>query len=67
MIPCSIASIIKGFKIGVTKWCRNNTNIDTIWQRNYYDQIIRDDHSFQNISQHIADNPKKWNNDRLFI
>jgi hypothetical protein len=29
MIPRSIGSIVKGFKIGVTKWFRNNTDIYT--------------------------------------
>ena len=27
MIPRSIGSIVKGFKIGVTKWFRNNTDL----------------------------------------
>ena len=30
----TIGSIVRGFKIGVTKWFRNNTDHKTIWQRN---------------------------------
>ncbi|MEM2174632.1 MAG: transposase, partial [Candidatus Micrarchaeia archaeon] len=31
----TIGSIVRGFKIGVTKWFRQNTNIYDVWQRNY--------------------------------
>ena len=38
IIPRSIGSIIRGFKIGVTKKFRQNTDIYVVWQRNYYEQ-----------------------------
>ncbi|MEJ5351784.1 MAG: transposase [Melioribacteraceae bacterium] len=60
IIPRSIGSIIRGFKIGVTKWCRQNTNIYTVWQRNYFEHIIRNDIALQRIRQYIVDNPMKW-------
>ena len=41
IIPKSIGGIIRGFKIGVTKWYRQNTNVHTVWQRNYFDRVIR--------------------------
>jgi len=34
IIPRSIGSIIRGFKIGVTKGLRQNTDIYVVWQRN---------------------------------
>ena len=34
IIPGSIGSIIRGFKIGVTKEFRQNTDIYVVWQRN---------------------------------
>jgi putative transposase len=63
IIPHSIGSIIRGFKIGVTKWFRNNTDIVNIWQRNYYEHIIRDEISYQRISEYINNNPNNWQND----
>ena len=39
----TIGSIIRGYKIGVTKWFRQNTNIYLVWQRNYWERIIRND------------------------
>jgi putative transposase len=58
--PGAVGSIVKGFKIGVTKWFRTNTPIKDIWQRNYYVQIVRDDMAFLNISEYIKNNPAKW-------
>lgn len=66
MIPHSIGSIVKGFKIGVTKWFRNNTNIKNVWQRNYYKHIIRNEISFHKISDYIINNPNKWKKDVFF-
>lgn len=65
MIPRSIGSIVKGFKIGVTNWCRINTDIENMWQRNYYEHIIRDEISYHRISGYIRNNPKNWNNDKF--
>lgn len=31
-----------------------------LWQRNYWEHIIRDERSFQNISKYIINNPAKW-------
>ena len=65
MIPRSIGSIVKGFKIGVTKWFRTNTNLETVWQRNYHEHIIRNEQSYQTISNYIFNNPANWKNDKL--
>ncbi|MCA0363558.1 MAG: hypothetical protein LCH67_05905 [Bacteroidetes bacterium] len=61
----SIGSIVKGFKIGVTKWIRQNTNTQTVWQRNYYEIIIRNEQAFYNISNYIANNPRNWKEDKF--
>ena len=34
-----------------------------LWQRNYYDHIIRTERSLENIRQYIADNPLNWDKD----
>ena len=36
-----------------------------LWQRNYWDQIIWNEKSFQNISKYIFNNPSKWENDKF--
>ena len=36
-----------------------------LWQRNYWEHIIRNGKSHQNISEYIVNNPMKWNEDKL--
>jgi len=36
-----------------------------IWQRNYYENIIRDEKAYQNISNYIKKNPAKWHEDKF--
>jgi len=35
-----------------------------LWQRNYYEHIIRDDESLNSIREYIANNPLQWELDR---
>jgi putative transposase len=55
----TVGSIIRGFKIGVTKWIRQNTSTYEVWQRGYYDHIIYAAASYDRISEYIQNNPKK--------
>jgi REP element-mobilizing transposase RayT len=61
----NLASIVRGFKIGVTKFARSNGLIFS-WQPRYHDHIIRNDASFQRISDYIKNNPSGWTNDKFF-
>ena len=36
-----------------------------LWQRNYWEHIVRNQHEYQRIAQYIIDNPRKWYNDKL--
>ncbi len=60
----TVGSIVRGFKIGVTKWVRSNKNFYTVWQRNYYEHIIRNDTALNRLRQYITDNPARWEDDR---
>jgi len=66
MIPRSIGSIVKGFKIGVTIRTKNILPDQKIWQRNYHDHIIRNAQSYLNISNYIINNPGKWKDDKFY-
>ena len=59
----TIGSIIRGFKIGVTKILRQNNLKKPVWQRNYYEHIIRDNDELNRIRKYIIDNPAKWEED----
>jgi REP element-mobilizing transposase RayT len=57
----TIGSMIRGFKIGVTKQLGVS-----IWQRNYYEHIIRHEQSYRNVSDYIIHNPEAWQNDKFY-
>jgi REP element-mobilizing transposase RayT len=65
IIPRSVGSIVRGYKTGVTKWFRANTKTKTVWQRNFWEHIIRDYRSYHAISTYIRNNPAKWSEDRF--
>lgn len=37
-----------------------------LWQRNYYEQIVRDEISMRRIREYIVNNPHQWQQDKLF-
>lgn len=57
----TIGSIIRGFKIGVTKWFDQS-----IWQRDYYEHILRSTEEYERIANYIINNPMKWKEDKFF-
>jgi len=36
-----------------------------IWQRNYYEHIVRNNFEYKQIIQYIETNPLKWQEDQL--
>jgi len=42
----------------------NNTGANSIWQRNYYEHVIRDEPSLNRILEYIINNPLSWELDR---
>jgi REP element-mobilizing transposase RayT len=39
---------------------------DKVWQRDYYEHIIRDERAYRNIANYIRTNPLRWNEDKFF-
>jgi putative transposase len=60
----NLASIIRGYKIGVTKNARI-INPNFAWQPRYHDHIIRNEKSFYRISEYIKNNPSNWAKDKF--
>jgi REP element-mobilizing transposase RayT len=59
----TVGSIVRGFKIGATKWMRRNTKVRAVWQRNYYEHVIRGERALGRIRRYIEDNPGNWMRD----
>jgi REP element-mobilizing transposase RayT len=39
----------------------------SVWQRNYFEHIIRDEDDLVRILQYIINNPANWKSDTLFV
>ncbi len=65
--PKSLGAVVRGFKSAATNAI--NQERDAIgapfWQRNYYDQIIRDEAHLTAVRQYILNNPAHWEADKL--
>jgi REP element-mobilizing transposase RayT len=57
----TISRIIKQFKGAITKRLGL-----TVWQKSFYDRVIRDEREYENVAEYIAKNPSNWTNDDYF-
>jgi len=62
----NLGAIIRGYKATVTRQINDLENLGTIWQRNYYEHIIRSEKAYEKISDYIINNPYHWAQDRFY-
>ncbi len=61
----TIGAIVRGYKSAVTKQFGLLGFNEKLWQRNYWEHIIRNEQSYIKISEYIIKNPEEWYNDTL--
>ena len=66
-IPGSLSVIIQQYKSSVTRFVNKINNSHFKWQSRFYERIIRNDQSYELISDYIINNPKNWKDDDLFL
>ena len=59
----NLASIIRGFKTGVKKYATIN-KINFVWQKSFYEHIIRGENDLNRVREYIRLNPLNWKGDR---
>ncbi len=64
-----IPKIVGKFKMQTSKQINilRNTVGKSVWQRNYYDHIIRNEESYNKITEYIENNPSKWEFDKYYL
>ncbi len=67
----TVGNIIGYFKYQTTKEYNQLLEIKNekylkLWQRNYYENIIRTEKQYIKVSEYIRNNPSKWVEDRCF-
>jgi putative transposase len=60
----TLSSLIGSYKSAVSKHA-HRIGFDFAWQPRFHDHIIRNDESFQRISEYIQNNPLNWTNDKF--
>jgi putative transposase len=65
-IICAFKSLTTNEYIGNVKSGKFPPFEKSIWQRNYWEYIIRDDDDLDRIRKYIADNPLDWELDELY-
>ena len=69
--PTTVGNIVGAFKSLVANQCLNicksqNEYMGKLWQRDYWDNIIRNEQEYQHIIEYIINNPKNWKNDKFY-
>ena len=57
----TVGSIINKFKGTVSKKCGFH-----VWQKSFYDRVIRNEHEYSAFWKYIETNPMNWESDELF-
>jgi len=65
----TIGDIVRGYKSSVTKQIQQlkNDRETPVWQRNYYERIIRNENELAGIREYIASNPMQWELDEMYV
>lgn len=58
-----VSRIVQQYKASVTRDINKLNQIEFKWQRSFYDHIIRNERSYENIQSYIFYNPIKWEMD----
>lgn len=67
-VAASLATIVRSFKSAVSKRVREELGAANlpVWQRNYFEHVIRDEDSLNKIRNYIWENPIHWNTDEYY-
>lgn len=61
-----LGKIIRAWKAASTRAIRQSGWPQIQWQSRYDDRVIRDENQLERVRQYILDNPKAWENKKLF-
>jgi REP element-mobilizing transposase RayT len=64
--PGSLSAAVGAYKSAVTRVVNRmrSTPGGAVWQRNYWDRVIRSDQELDRAREYIYDNPRRWSQDK---
>jgi putative transposase len=65
----AVGSMVRGLKGRITSQIQIKEGVVDLklWQRNYYERIVRDEKELNRIRYYIRQNPMKWQKDKQFF
>jgi REP element-mobilizing transposase RayT len=62
----SLGAIVRSFKSAAAKLINEGRGAPghSVWQRNYYEHVVRNDRDLDRIREYIIRNPANWGSDR---
>lgn len=60
----SLSVIIRSYKAGVSRRCRELGLMTTIWQPRFHDHLLRGDNVISAVREYIDKNPSNWGDDK---
>jgi REP element-mobilizing transposase RayT len=63
----SLPAVVRAFKAAVTRRINRESGTPgaAVWQRNYWERVLRDGRELGIARRYVADNPLRWHRDRL--
>jgi REP element-mobilizing transposase RayT len=58
----AVQNIVRSIKSYVTKWAGY-----PVWQRSFYEHVIRDDRDHFRVAEYIENNPSRWRFDKYYV
>ncbi len=64
-VPGSIPNIVRSYKAAVTQRVSvlHDASVSVVWQRNYYEHVVRNENERERIFAYIVSNPVRWDSD----
>lgn len=62
----NVIQAVGQYKMAVTKQIHKINREITVWQRSFYDHVIRNDRQYVKIWEYIQNNPLKWEEDCFY-
>ena len=63
----TLMAVMCAFKSLTSKMCKKEYGIEKVFQRSFYDHVIRDRDDYEKHARYIYENPMKWFYDDLYV
>ncbi len=65
----TLGDMVRGYKSAVTRQVRAQQGgaQSAVWQRGFYENVIRSEEAYLAMSRYIQTNPLRWENDLYFV